>query len=369
MPNGLMQAARLVFGFAGIASGVIANGVAYFLLIYYSQVLGLSASLTGLAMLITLACDAVTDPLVGRWSDRTRARLGRRHPFLYAAIVPTPLLYYLLWNPPTLSEWGLFAYLVATAVCLRTALTLFYVPMTAIIPELTRDYDERTRLFNVWTSSAWLFGTLMTVAMYGYWLADTSAGHGFLRATGYEEAGAFGAVVVLLSMAVSVIVSHRFIPRLRTPDMKGEFKRSGSLGESSREVWETIRDPSVVALLVSGAVSSAASGTAAVLWVYVQPYFWGFDSDQLVWMLTAQLISPVIAFTLLPTLAGHWDKKPLIIRVSIVSLVLGTAPIALRLFGWFPGNGDPALFPLMIGFGVVNTVLYIMASVVFSVVM
>ncbi|MCY3640845.1 MAG: MFS transporter, partial [Gammaproteobacteria bacterium] len=74
---------RASFAASGIAGGLVANGVSFFLLIYYSQVLGLDPALAGLAMMVSLAFDAVTDPLVGHWSDRLRHRLGRRHPFLF----------------------------------------------------------------------------------------------------------------------------------------------------------------------------------------------------------------------------------------------------------------------------------------------
>ena len=75
---------RISFAASGIAQGLIANGLSYFLLLYYSQVLGLDPALAGLAMMIALVFDAISDPLVGAWSDRLRSRWGRRHPFLFA---------------------------------------------------------------------------------------------------------------------------------------------------------------------------------------------------------------------------------------------------------------------------------------------
>jgi GPH family glycoside/pentoside/hexuronide:cation symporter len=55
--------------------------------------------------------DAVSDPLVGVWSDNTHSRLGRRHPFMYGAALPLAVAYFFLWSPPELSEFGLFVYL------------------------------------------------------------------------------------------------------------------------------------------------------------------------------------------------------------------------------------------------------------------
>jgi Na+/melibiose symporter-like transporter len=71
-----------------------------FVVFYYTQVQGLSGSLTGLAMFIALSWDAVTDPFVGSWCDTVRSRWGRRHPLLLVGGVPTAVLCFALFVPP-----------------------------------------------------------------------------------------------------------------------------------------------------------------------------------------------------------------------------------------------------------------------------
>ncbi len=78
---------RWAYGSGGAAYGVLYNAH-FFVLIYYSQVLGLDPGLAGLAVGVGLVFDAITDPLIGYLSDSTRSRLGRRHPGLYASILP-----------------------------------------------------------------------------------------------------------------------------------------------------------------------------------------------------------------------------------------------------------------------------------------
>ena len=70
--------------FMGMAWGVL-------LLFYYQQVVGIEAALVGLAIAIAIMVDAITDPLIGTWSDRIRTRWGRRHPMLLAAALPLAL--------------------------------------------------------------------------------------------------------------------------------------------------------------------------------------------------------------------------------------------------------------------------------------
>lgn len=352
---------RASFAASGIAGGLVANGVSFFLLIYYSQVLGLDPSLAGLAMMISLAVDAVTDPLAGRWSDRLSHRLGRRHPFLFASILPVALAYYLLWDPPDLSQAGLFFYLLALAVSLHLALTLHSVPFAALLPEVTPNYDERTRLMNYAYAGSWFFGTLMAVAMYAWWLADKPGepvGSGVLRADGYVEAGLVAAVTMIFCLSLAAFGTRSYIPTLAPPP-----PRSGSLGRMWRETAATLGDRNFVAMVASGLSGAAAAGTATALWAYMQPYFWGFGSDQTSLILAAQLFSAVLAFMLIPPLTRGRDKKPVLVGISVAAIGVGSGPVLLKLVGWFPATGSDALFLTMLVLGVIQVMLIVMSSV------
>ena len=84
----------LTYGIGSIGGGIKNNLLGYWLLYYYNQVLGLDADMVALAIAIALVVDALTDPWVGIWSDRVRTKWGRRHPFMYIAIIPFALSYF-----------------------------------------------------------------------------------------------------------------------------------------------------------------------------------------------------------------------------------------------------------------------------------
>ena len=96
--NRLTISTKLAYGFGAVAYGVKNNGFDYFLLLFYSQVMGVDAPLVGLALLIALLFDAFSDPVVGYLSDNTHSRWGRRHPWMYASAIPVAICYYLLWH-------------------------------------------------------------------------------------------------------------------------------------------------------------------------------------------------------------------------------------------------------------------------------
>ena len=350
----------LAFASSGAAGGMVSNGIAYFLLIYYSQVVGLDPALAGFALLLALVFDAVSDPLVGRWSDRVRTRLGRRHPFLYAAVVPVAVCYYCLWVPPELSEAGTFAWLLAFTIGLRLSLTMHSVPFNALLPELAPDYDERTRLMNYSVSAAWFFGTLISVAMYAWWLADTPEypdGAGVLRREGYEDAGLVAAIAICVCYAVAAAATHRHIPALARPPRRGPAR-----ARPLAEIVTTLRDRNLVVLVASAMLGAAAGGTSSALWAYMQPWFWGLDSDGIRTILAAQLLAPPIAIALLPRVIQGSDKKARLIQLSVLAIFVVCGPVFLELVGAFPPGDHPFRFPLLVVLGVAQVVLAVMTS-------
>jgi GPH family glycoside/pentoside/hexuronide:cation symporter len=92
--------------------------------------------------------DALSDPIVGYLSDRTRLAAGRRRPWIFAAALPMVLTVWAVWSPPAfLSPRALIFWVGASIVLYYTAYTLAYVPHLALGAELSNDHHERTRVF------------------------------------------------------------------------------------------------------------------------------------------------------------------------------------------------------------------------------
>src|SRR3546814_5196194 len=90
--------------FGAAAYGIKDSGLGTFLLLFYTQVVGVAPGTVGFIIMCALVFDAFIDPAVGALSDRTRSRWGRRHPWMYAAALPIAIGWLLLWNPPRSEE-------------------------------------------------------------------------------------------------------------------------------------------------------------------------------------------------------------------------------------------------------------------------
>jgi Na+/melibiose symporter and related transporters len=147
------------YGLGSIAVGIKNNLLGTYLLIYYNQVLEVNALLVTAALFIALMIDAFTDPMVGIWSDRVRSKWGRRHPFMYAAIIPFAFSYYfILQDPGNLSQTEHFVRLVFLMFILRLSMTFYEIPRGALAPELTKDYDQRTQISGIGMALGWIGG-------------------------------------------------------------------------------------------------------------------------------------------------------------------------------------------------------------------
>ena len=130
-----------------------------------------------------------------------------------------------------------------------------------------------------------------------------------------------------------------------------------------QEGMTTLGDRNFVAMVLSGLFGAVASGTSTALWAYMQPYFWGFSSDQTSVILASQLLSSVLAFMIIPGLTRGRDKKPVLIGISLLAIFVGSGPVFLKLIGLFPATGSDTLFYTMVCFGVAQVMLIVMSSV------
>lgn len=128
---------------------ILVNSMSAYLMIYYTDALGLNASLAGLAMSISMIYDAVTDPIMGHVTDNTKSRYGRRLPYMFFGGIAMILSYYFIWKVPSVlkgSIGGMFGYLLTMNLLFRTAFTVFVIPYVALGYEICTDYRGRTRL-------------------------------------------------------------------------------------------------------------------------------------------------------------------------------------------------------------------------------
>jgi GPH family glycoside/pentoside/hexuronide:cation symporter len=162
---------KLAYGAGDFGPAIAANILVFYLLFFLTDVAGLPAGLAGSVLMIGKIFDAINDPIIGLLSDRTHTRWGRRLPWILAGIIPFAILNWAEWLIPHFSDnrlinqWGLFAYYVAIGIGFNLVYTIVNLPYTALTPELTQNYNERTRL-NSFRFAFSIGGSILSLILY-----------------------------------------------------------------------------------------------------------------------------------------------------------------------------------------------------------
>ena len=339
--NEVGRSTRIFYGLGSIAEGTKDAAFNTFLLFYYNNVLGLPGTLAGLAIFLALCVDALVDPLIGSISDKTRSRWGRRHPYMYAAVLPVPLFFWLVFNPPGgLESIELFVWLTAFSMLLRASLSLYAVASNAMAAELTRRYDERTEVIGFRFLFGWIAGLSVAVIGYmGFFGPGADGSDGRLRAENYMEFGLFCGLVCATGIFLCAQGTRKLIPQLRQPTATQHgFVRF------FREMREVLSNSSFRAVFGSAIFSAAGWGYINAVGYYMNTYFWGFSSRAIGMLTLSMFVSVVLAFMLAPFVSRVYDKKQTAIGLKVAAMLLGPAPIFLRYLELMPANGTPALF-------------------------
>jgi GPH family glycoside/pentoside/hexuronide:cation symporter len=143
----LSRSKKSAWALGSVADVYMTNALNYLAFPIYNMGLGVDPRLLGWALGLPRIWDALSDPLMGNISDNTRARWGRRRPFVLVGAVLCAVMFALIWMPPT--GWSRAAigwYFMGITFLYYTAYTVFAVPWGALGLELTTDYNERTRV-------------------------------------------------------------------------------------------------------------------------------------------------------------------------------------------------------------------------------
>lgn len=339
------------------AAGAVANGVknvafSAYLMFFYNQVVGVSAAVVSAALAATLIVDAIVDPFLGRWTDVARSRWGRRHPFIYAALLPTPFFFLLVWLPPaglTTGQIGIWVFL--TAVFTRVSISAFEISTQAMTAELTSDYRERTRLFSL---RYWF----LYIGQYGYSAAalliffspTPEYPRGQLNPDSYLGFALMGSAMIFISILVCGVGTHDRIPYLR----QREAGREGvSFARHFREMASAFRNRAFLSIFGFGVFKFTAIGLYAASALYFNTYLFKLTAAQIALLTIDSVVAATIAAPLAPIMS-HWlGKRNSSLIFAVFGVALGLSPLALSHTGMFYGPGDALLLPALFVIGAI----------------
>lgn len=310
---------KLGFGAGDLGGNLFFTAMGFWSLFYLTDIAGLPAAAAGFAILIGKIWDAVTDPLMGFVSDRTRTRFGRRRPYFLFGSVPLFLSMWWFFSAPRFATEAGGVLWAALVLCLlNTAYTVVNIPYGSLTPELTKDYTERNSL-NGFRFSFAVIGTILGAAV----VLPVVGLAGENTRLGFSYAGfLFGLV-----MALSILTTFFSV---REQDRSHEAPLSERFFETFMRVF---KNGTYVRLLVVYACNLTGVTFVQTILVYYFKYLYRNEGMTTIAMICL-LVTAMVCIPVSVLLAKKTGKKRLYqIALGIISL----GCIAIFFFGHILG--------------------------------
>jgi GPH family glycoside/pentoside/hexuronide:cation symporter len=297
--------------------------VQFFFLKFATDVLLMAPVTVGVIFALGRTWDAISDPIVGTWSDRTRTRLGRRRPWMLAGIPLLVLTLLMTWIPPARLSGGLLVAWVAVSLFgFYTAFTMYIIPHLSLGAELSTDHHDRSRIFGVQNASFTIGIMLAFAGMQYVTVADDPR----------------AAAARLISLAVVGMVVLLLVPPLRVRERPEYQGRGGQ--RPLRAMADVLRNPHARRLLFVQFVQMQGIGVVGILSPYLVEYI--LQRPKLMGPLPAIFVVCSVASIPLWLQASRRFGK----RNVWVASMLASALVFGLIF--FVGEGDVALVSVLL---------------------
>ena len=333
--NSISLLNRLLYSSGIVSHALKEAAIGVFILFYYKQVLGLSGTLTGLAIAISIIWDGISDPLIGAWSDRLRSRIGRRHPLMIAAVIPLSAGFIMLYGPPesVLSDQGqLFTWLLISMLLVRTALTFFMVPYLALGAEITDDYHERTQLVAIRTNLAWITGTLAAATALLFLFNEENGLDGRFVIDNYHFFGWVNGLLVILCSVICIAGTWQYIPQLAR-------RTTHASSSMLRDIFIIFRNKNFSSVVILDMAVGGIGSITATLLLVTYTYFWQLDAVQTSLLFAGPILLAALVSTTFSGLLNRLLEKQQILRLTCALTSINLIWLTpLKLFDLLPDN-------------------------------
>jgi len=335
MDQKLSFGVKFRYGVADLGFALILAAMQFFLLFYYTDVVGINPALAGMALLVgKVTWDALNDPLFGYWSDRTRSRFGRRRIFMIVGAVPLGLAAWIMFSLPTgLDGVAAFFAVLLSFLLIDTFVTMTSVPYYALTPELTRDYNERAGLTSirmVFSVVGYILGAALTTI-----LAASFKGAGLNMQQAWSATGAvFGAIAITTTLITALWIKEK-------PELAGEPSKMPPV----KAVLTSFKNKPFIILMIAFTLSSFSFTVLTAL----VPYFIQYQldmKDQISYVLLVMMVT--IGIFLIPAklVSDKINKGP----AYALGLFIAAAAILASFF--LPHESTPLIYVVAVVVGI-----------------
>ncbi len=308
---------KIAYGLGDTASNIVFQSVMLFLSFFYTDIFGISPAVVGTLFLVVRIFDAVTDPLMGAMTDRTKTKYGKFRPYLLWLAFPFGVISVLAFTTPDFSEQGKVIYAFATYAVLMIAYTAINIPYSALGGVITGDPKERVSV----QSYRFVFGMLGGLIVTAFTLPLVEWFGAGDKAKGYQLTIAAMSVVGVIMFLVCFAGTKE---RVAAPKQDSTFKQDmASLWKNDQ--WRIL---STVAFFVL--VGMVMRNTLAIYYV---KYFL-LREDLITAFITLGMIGNIIGCAVAPSVVKRVCKIKVYTSVLFIAALICIASYWIQADQW-----------------------------------
>lgn len=315
---------KIGYGTGNLASGVVLQIIATYLVFYSTAILNIPGSIIGAVVSVSVIWDGVTDPLMGHISDQTRFRyFGRRHLYILVGTITIAITNYFLWDiSPVLSPVWKITSMLVLLLLIKTFLTVYTVPYTALGAELSNDYDERSSIQGIRTIFFILGLFSATVmGMFLFFKPTPEFPQGQLNPIAYRNIGITASIVALLFGLFCYFTTKKYIPYL--PKIHNESGKA-ELGAKKlfKDIAAALKNSDYRYVVIGYLFTNIATALIGSIGMHVFTYTFLFDNVGMSIIFGVLFGTSIISQPIWVKISKWLDKKPTVI-VGLASSMLG----------------------------------------------
>ncbi|MEM9079930.1 MAG: MFS transporter [Verrucomicrobiota bacterium] len=307
----LSRKEKMGYGLGDTASNIFFFGVNAWIFYYYTEICKIPPATVGTLLLVPRLWDAITDPLMGALSDRTRTKFGTYRPYLLWLAIPFGICGYLTFANPGFTLTGKVIYAYITYIALMSVYTAINVPYSALMGVMSPKSEERTKLATYRFVGAFSGQLIISTAFLPLvlWLGGGDQGIGFPRAMAL-----MAILATLMFLGTFLSTKERIKPQLnKDPNFWRDFS---SLLHNR---------PWIVMVLAAILTLSAAAVRWTITPQHLKYYFGVGDEKFFLWMdkisfvQTTGSLAFIAAVFLTPILSKRYGKRNSLIVLTLLN--------------------------------------------------
>jgi GPH family glycoside/pentoside/hexuronide:cation symporter len=321
------------------------NGIAAYAMLYYTQVVGLSAQSVGMALSLSAIWDAITAPIMGHLSDHSRSRYGSRHPYILLGGIALTILFFFLWYlPPFLGgSRTILVYIVAVNLLVRTAETVFFVPYVALGFEISTDYDERSKLQGVYYFVLQVVNFLCVAVGWSLFFSDRVGADGS-RLDGTKIAANYRTMsLALCGVSLALLLTCVWSTRRYARDNRRIVKTATDRNNFWANIRSIVTDRYAVLVFLFFGIATLAMMLVSQIQMFTYVNFMNFSPAEKTFVHGGGMIAFALGSMLQVPVLRWIDKKPAVYLGIAISTIGSLMLLVVFIGGIMPTRVDWAV--------------------------